>query len=211
MLSTSMSFDHIFNALTGLCEIAIWWMIWQDYRKDRGKEELQMPAMRWLIMIVLSLGPVGAVIYEKYIPKENHTLREFDTPDGEAVVMSYGLDGPSSCFMTVHGKALALRRSGYKLAIACFIYDGHQDILDVPYLQVSKLYDIKDVDTYIGATFAAYFNIYRSQMHANGINVALLNVPYGVQTSQFTTLRQARALGVLIPVLNTGIAGTLKP
>jgi hypothetical protein len=199
-----MSFDHIFYVITGLCEISIWWMIWQDYRKDRGKVDLRMPGTKWLLMIVLSLLPIAAVIYHNYGGTNERTgLQEFDVPRNNAVMLSYGLEPQGGCFMNVNGGALASRRTGYKIAIGCFVYDGKTDILDAPYLQVSNLYDIRDEQVYVGAQFADYFKTYAANMHANGINIALLNIPNGVQTSQFTTLRQARALGVLIPDLGT--------
>ena len=59
------TFDHVFTAITGLCEISIWWMILQDYRKDRGRTELRMPKMKWFLMIALSLVPIGALVYNK--------------------------------------------------------------------------------------------------------------------------------------------------
>src|ERR1035437_209764 len=63
-------FDHIYNAITGMAEIAIWWMIWQDYRKARGKPELEfkMPAKRWAVMVLLSLGPIAAVYLARLEP-----------------------------------------------------------------------------------------------------------------------------------------------
>jgi hypothetical protein len=62
-------------------------------------------------------------------------------------------------------------------------------------------YDIKVGSIGIRAAYQPYFNDYRNQIHAVGIDVALLNVPVGVQPAQFTTLRQARAMGVKIPSL----------
>lgn len=199
----NMTFDHVFIVITTIAEVSIWWMILQDYRKARGKKEIHVGWAKtgWLLMLVFSLGPIGAVVYSRYVPQ---TLSEFDAPHEGPMVVSYGMDSPSSCYMTVHAAMFASRRSGYKLAIGCFVYGGQQDILDAPYLQVSNLYDIKDEDETIRALYAGYFVNYRNQVKAFGISIALLNVPNGVQPSSFTTLRQARALGVLIPALDTG-------
>ena len=209
-----MTFDHIFSAVTGICEIAIWWMIWQDYRIARGKSELRMPKRKWFLMIVLSLVPLGTLIYEwqNGAPnvKPQNNISEFDNPNS-AIVKGWAQDSPNSCSMDVNGDALLSRQSGYKLAIACFIYDGKVDILDAPYLQVSNLYDIKSGDIGIRAGYQPYFDQYRNQMHAIGIDIALLNVPNGIQSSQFTTLRQARAMGVKIPALTIAKTVNLQP
>src|SRR5205807_7570806 len=120
-------------------------------------------------------------------------IPEFDA-QYTGIINGYGLDMASSCFMSVNGSALLSRQWGYKAAIACFVYDGREDILDAPYLQLSNLYDVRSGEVVMRATFQEYFNKYRSAMGAIGINIALLNVPTGIQTSQFTTLRQARAV-----------------
>ena len=200
-----MSFDHILEVITAICEIAIWWMIWQDYRVARGKPELRMPKRKWFLIIVLSLVPLGTMIYHRQsaasVVKPQSDIPEFDTPNS-TLVHSWAQDSPNSCAMEVGGEALLSRQSDYKLAIACFIYDGKVDILDAPYIQVSNLYDIKPGSVGIHAGYQPYFVQYMNQMHAIGINIALLNVPNGVQPNQFNTLRQARALGVKIPALD---------
>jgi hypothetical protein len=212
-----MTFDHIFNALTGICEIAIWWMIWQDYRKDRGKPELRMPKKKWTLMIVLSLIPLGVLIYARGPTSSvgsnsapRGEIPEFDAQNS-TIVTAWAQDSPNSCSMDVNGNALLSRQSGYKLAIACFIYDGRTDILDAPYLQVSNLYDIRMGTVSIHAGYQPYFAEYGNKMHAVGIDIALLNVPNGVQASQFTTLRQARALGVRIPALTIAKSAIVQP
>jgi hypothetical protein len=129
-------------------------------------------------------------------------IPEFDTPNS-AIVTGWAQDTPSSCLMQVNGGALLSRQSGYKLAIACLIYDGKTDILDAPYLQVSNLYDIKLGSITMRAGYQPYFLEYESRMHAVGINIALLNIPNGIQPTQFTTLRQARSMGVKILILST--------
>jgi hypothetical protein len=201
--------NNILTAISTVAELLILWIVWQEYRIDRGKAEIHVgwPKARWLLMFGLSLGPIVAVIYARHVPQKSvQTLPEFDANKDEPMQVAYGMDA-SSCYMTVHGPVFASRRSGYKLAIGCFIYNGQQDILDAPYLQVSNLYDIKDGDETIKAFFADYFLNYFHQVKAFGISIALLNVPNGVQPSQFSTLRQARALGVLIPDLRNGTVG----
>jgi hypothetical protein len=53
-------FEHIFTILNALIEGWIAWMIFQDYRKDRGKQEIQMPSRRFLLLVAFSLGPIVA-------------------------------------------------------------------------------------------------------------------------------------------------------
>jgi hypothetical protein len=103
--------------------------------------------------------------------------------------------------MEVNGKSLMVREDQYKIAIACFVYDGSVDILDAPKIQVSSLYDINNNIPVAIVTWGEAYNQYRMKMSAKGTNIALLNVPNGVLPTQFTTLRQARALGVKIPAL----------
>src|ERR1022692_1700055 len=161
-----------------------------------------------LITVLLFLL-IGYDIYDRHQPNDL-TLMEFDVPSDDRVSMGYGQDSGQSCFMDVNGSLLRSRRSGYKLAIACFVYTGQQDILDTPYVQIGNLFDIRDGPIHVTAGFADYFKTYLAQLSAqvnmHKIDIVLLNVPNGVQTSQFTTLRQARALGVLMPAMGT--AGT---
>jgi hypothetical protein len=199
-----MNFDHIFSAVTGICEIAIWWMIWQDYRIARGKPEFQMPTKKWTLMIALSLIPLGTLIVAretaspvKLNDEHREEIPEYDEPNA-GLIIGWGQDSPLSCYMNVNGKPLLVRQSGYKLAIGCFAYDGKEDVLDATYVQVSNLYDIKDGVIGIRGSYQQYFIEYSKQLRSVGIMVALLNVPNGVQPNQFTTLRQARALGVKI-------------
>jgi hypothetical protein len=124
-------------------------------------------------------------------------IPEFDNPNS-GILLGGGQDSANSCYEQINGKALLVRQLGYKIAIGCFFYDGKEDILDAPYLQVGNLYDIKDGVIFVRATYQPYFIDYLKQMHSLGIMVALFNVPNGVQPNQFATLRQARSLGVKI-------------
>jgi hypothetical protein len=191
-----MNFDRVLSLLMLACEALITLMIYQDFRKDRGRPELQMPKKKWAFMIVIGLLPIAALVYDRAFPAE---IPEFDAVQEQPTVTSYGADSPDSCFMTVYGDALRSRKDNYKLAVGCFVYDGQQDVLDSPYLQVSSLYDITPGELYLKASFSPEFAKYFKEKHAIGIDIVLLNVPNGIQTSQFTTLRQARALGVRLP------------
>ena len=69
-------YDHAVNTIAAVCEIFIFWMIWQDYRKARGKLELRVPAKRWLLMISLSLGPLVAVGLETTVGRQNEVFQD---------------------------------------------------------------------------------------------------------------------------------------
>ena len=109
---------------------------------------------------------------------------------------------PNSCFLLVNPKALLPYKKDYKVSIACFVYDGTMNVLDAPNLQVGNLYDINEADSaYLKEVWGDSFNEYRKQHGTSATWIALLVVPNGVQTSQFTTLRQARSFGARIPAV----------
>lgn len=155
------------------------------------------PMLTMVLLVVLVWVPYVYTHYHPAKGPQQIDIPEFDGPTAE-LIGGWGQDTSASCYMSVNGKLLLSRQSEYKLAIACFAYDGKEDILDAPYLQVSNLYDIKDGTVVIRGSYQPYFIDYSKQIHSVGIEVALLNVPNGIQPSQFTTLRQARALGVKI-------------
>lgn len=84
-----LSYDHIFNTLVGLCEISIWWMIWQEHRARKGQREFTVPTKRWLLMLAISLVPIGALAYYEF---HYEPPPEFDAPSN-AVVLSWGQEG----------------------------------------------------------------------------------------------------------------------
>ncbi len=148
-----------------------------------------------------------------------YTIRELPTTEGmaefdaqnDALVISYGEELGGGYTITVNSSLLLDRQTGYKLAVGCFIYDGKEDLIDAPYLQVSNLYDIANGRVTMRASYKQYFWDYAKQVNANGITIALLNVPNGVRTDQFSTLRQARALGVKIPAVQTAAMQQASP
>ena len=152
----------------------------------------------WIGLLALTWASVGYYLYVLH----DQLIPEFDAPITQ-MLQGYGTDGPNSCAMVVSGKVLLSLSKGYKLAVGCFIYDGSVYVLDAPGLQVGNLYDITADQTRLMAKWGDSFNRYRVEKGATGLNIALLIVPNGVQPSQFTTLRQARALGVKIPRIVT--------
>jgi hypothetical protein len=112
---------------------------------------------------------IGISVWPSPQPARGETKKEipeYDTLD-TSIVDAYGMDSPDSCFMSVNGNTLLSRQSGYRLAIACFIYDGREDLLDAPYLQTSGLYDIKCGEIDMRATFKQYLIHYRKDLNAS--------------------------------------------
>jgi hypothetical protein len=175
-------------------------MIWQDYRRAKGKAEvgIRMPSKQWLLMVFLSLFPIGALVFHNLT---HDPIEEFDAPN-KKLVIGWAEEG-LSCSMQIDQNFLQRFRQDYKLATACLIYDGTQDILDDPYMQVGGLYDIDENRSIkkLTAGFTPNFAQLYVQKNSVGVFVALLLVPKGIEPSQFSTLRQARALGVRIPNL----------
>jgi len=163
------------------------------------------PMFAMMILAAVNLGGIGYREYQKH----RSFPPEFDDPNNLPLMTGYGLDTPSSCFANLQSKILLAHRSDYKVAIGCFLWDGTVDRLDAPNVQVSNLYDIVDGETALRVTWGEVFNKYRQEQHAVGIIVAVFIVPNGVSITQFTTLRQARALGVRIP--SAGIAKSFQP
>lgn len=195
--------EHLIPAIiiTFVGVIGVAYSIWSHHHPDGKTVPL------WAVLMFITWAFIG---YDLYSRTNSHRIPEFDSPQS-TMVEGYGLDTPSSCFLTVDGRALASLRGHYKLAVGCFIYDGNEDILDAPNVQVGNLYDITDGTVYLRATWGDQFNAYRIQHHARGIDVALLAIPNGVQPTQFDTLREARSLGVRIPSLSIALAGQLVP
>lgn len=197
-LTTLIEGGHVLSAvsLTIIGAVAVVYSVVLHY-------EPQLPRLPiWVVLLAVTWCAIGYDFYDRH-----HTvlLPEFDSKRNAPLVISYG-GSPSSCYMQVNGEAVLLNKSVYRLAIACFLYDGAEDILDAPNLQVSNLYDIKDGVVGIQQNFSESFQQYRMAQHAIGISIALLLVPDGVERNQFSTLRQARKLKVLIPSLTTAVS-----
>ena len=160
----------------------------------------QLPRLRiWVLLLAVTWCAIGYDFYDRH-----HTvpLPEFDSKRDARPVVSYAAN-QSSCYMTVDGASMLLNKSAYRLAIACFTFDGKEDILDAPNFQVSNLYDIKDGVINMQQDFSEAFKQQGIAKHANAIFIAVLLVPDGVERNQFSTLRQARKLNVRIPALTT--------
>lgn len=200
------TFDRALNIIVVICELSLVWMGVQTYRKDKGETAMaiKVPSRRWLLIVLFSLLPIGALIIHNLA---QDPIQEFDEPQNR-IVTSWGRNG-QGCTMDVDQRVLQRFRLEYKLATACLIYDGTQDLLDDPYMQVGGLYDI-DEHLFVKKLMAGFSQNFKeeyTQKRSHSVYVALLLVPKGIEPSQFATLRQARALGVRIPYI--GIASAI--
>jgi hypothetical protein len=159
------------------------------------------PTLVTLLLFVL----IGYDIYDCHHSVE---IPEWDEARAAPLVINYGGD-PDGCFMTIDSKSLVAYARDYQLAIGCFFYGGTQDVLDAPNLQVSNLYDIKEGQILIRITYSQGYLLYRQTQHAGLGNIALLLIPKGIASDQFSTLRQARNLKVKIPAIQAGGSGTV--
>jgi hypothetical protein len=163
------------------------------------------------VMAGLTLVTWSAVGFYFYDRHNAPVLYEFDDPRSAALVSSYGQDAPGACNMVINTSAQKLveLKSEYKLAIACFVGDGTRDILDTGNLQISQLYDIKGQSINVRIVYSDAFNQYRNIHGAIGSNIALLVVPNDIDVSQVQTLRQARALKILIPQIAAAVSASV--
>lgn len=167
------------------------------------------PMAAMALMTVATWCAVGFAYYQHvYNPAP---ILDFDQPQAGPALSSYGMDSPDSCMGTANGNSLVLaaHQANYRVAIACFAYDGKEDILDAPKLQVSRLYDIKPGLVIMRASYSTDFLQYEAAMHSIGIEVALFLVPDGVDISQISTLREARNLKVHILNISVALGGVV--
>ncbi len=119
-------------------------------------------------------------------------------PDPKPYVVQYGV-GQNDCLVVVNGDRFLKYRAHYRLASACYIYDGIGDLLDVPQLQTSKAYDIRVGAMALRAVWGASFPKYLSEKGPIlSMNHVVLMLPIGVVPGEFSTLREAKAMGVKI-------------
>jgi hypothetical protein len=138
---------------------------------------------------------VGAsyALYRSFMPPD---LFEFDDPS-HTLVVSYGLQKDLSCEVTVDTTTIWRYHDKYKVAAACFVYDGLGPILDAKPFWVGAAYDIqRDAKLKMIAKPSGPAPL-------PGTNYVVLLVPDGIDISQFHTLREARNLKVRIISLSS--------
>ncbi len=124
-------------------------------------------------------------------------LPEF--PDPHPYVIGYSQSfGARWCRVVINGQRFLKFQSHYKVAGACYLYDGIGDLMDVAQLQVGKAHDIRDEQIDIMTPFGPGFSGYLESKRAIGLTHVVLLIPKGIDPGDFSTLRQAKAMGVKI-------------
>jgi hypothetical protein len=109
------------------------------------------------------------------------------------------------CKVVANGPRFWTYRDRYKLAGGCYIWDGLGSWLDAPQLQLSKAYDIEKTEI---PTLVKWSPSFKKELLAKSpaslmINYVLLMVPLGIDVGSFSTLRQAKGMGVRIVFMGT--------
>jgi hypothetical protein len=196
----------VISALSGAAELAIFWMILQDYRKTRGKPELKMPARRWVAMSLLSMGPLIAVfVLNRFIVNQaividasGPIVEDNEENALEKFVGFAAHRGDGNCQLTANGNRFWPYREAYRIAFACFFWEGQSDPDDSTQVLISKAFDISrgNVQMLIqwNPSFEAAFQSAASN-NAPCINYTLLMVPNGIDVQKATTIREAKSMG----------------
>ena len=116
-------------------------------------------------------------------------------------ILEHGTDTPFNANdprlrVTANGSLLLSYRDSYHVAAVGFHYYGTGDIKDAPGLQKSELYDIENGPIVMRIKPDAQF--IEAANRERGTSYALLLVPKNVQMDQFSVLRQAESIGVII-------------
>ena len=201
----------IFAGVQALCALLSFFRV--DYRiLLRTGAKLTLPTPREKIMAILAFGSIVYAVFAWF--NRPVDFPEFDAPQ-TTLVHEWSASFPNAgsngtCQMTIDGSRLWTYRSSHKLAIGCLVYDGVGDVLDAPYLEPSALYDIKNGQKFLVAKWSAGFFKHMQDVNGAGNTVFLFLVPVGTTPGQFTTLRQARALGVRIIASTTSRPSSVR-
>lgn len=128
-------------------------------------------------------------------------------PDPHSYVARYSQSIEAQwCRVLINGDRFLKFAGHYRVAGACYAYDGVGDVLDVPKLQVGKTHDIINGQIEMVTRFGPGFMEYLQENGAIGLSHVVLLIPNGVDPGDFSTLRQAKAMGVKI--VNGGTSTT---
>jgi hypothetical protein len=157
------------------------------------------------IMALLMLFTWGAVAYDLYDRSSFGQDPIRSVKEDVGIIREWGLvnheEGkPHQVQLFADGKRILSYnpsfQSGYRLALICFRTDGTQDYLDIERLQKSALYDIQNTGMRIILIVDEEF-VEEWKQGMRGTNYFLFLVPRGVEMNQFSTIRQAQALGTI--------------
>jgi hypothetical protein len=140
---------------------------------------------------------IAALATTSWIP---YLLRSDDLPewpDPKPFIRGYSVLGnPPSCLVIVNGDRFLKYEKDYRIASACYGYDGFGDLLDIPQVQVSAASDIRKGDIHLRVQWSPSFIQYAQQKNFRAINEMVLLLPKGVDPGAFSSLRQAKSMAV---------------
>jgi hypothetical protein len=179
----------VVSAIAGLLQVRLQ----MRYLKETGAKGVPL-SPKWYKKYWPVFGMVLAIIlsWVPYFVVANVTLPDPIVHWGGAPQF-----GPNTVEIIVNGSKLLSKKSRYKVAAVCFHYVSRGDYVDSANLQKSRLFEIRDeLETIPIPVDSAFVYEWQTQNISPTSYFGLL-VPNDVSMDQFSTLRQAFALGVL--------------
>jgi hypothetical protein len=119
-------------------------------------------------------------------------------------VAAFGSVAPGTCTVDVEPNVIWSHRDRYRLAAGCFVYDGTVDIADAPHLQVTKAYDMTRSTLSMSLDWTDSFQQYLKGARRGEFTYVVFLLPKGVEPGNFSTIRQARAMGARVVLVGSG-------
>jgi hypothetical protein len=173
-----------------------------DLRGGSMESRNSPPLWRFYIVPVLSTLLVCGVVGFDYWDRHYPSRCDKDITKVGCILKSYGSlahgsGEPWRVQAIVEGKCLFPYRDTHRVAVIAFHTPGDREWLDIRDLQKSALYDIRDGE--IPVVFNLTDNYVNELAHGwrGATNYYPLLVPKGLGMDQFSTLRQALALGAI--------------
>lgn len=152
----------------------------------------------WFLRVVIALSMIFSAWgwYRIHELHQRVPFAEYQSPQNQqGAIVSYGMSGNLTGFVDIDGNAVMDHADNYRLAAVVFHNPGY-DELDINSLSVSTLHDI--VPSTIRITIELSDKYKQESQAMLGVNFIAVLVPKTVMPNQFSTLRQAQAMGAII-------------
>jgi hypothetical protein len=174
-------------------------------RQERNKKTvgvIQRPYRFYWPMIVMGLltvstiAAVGIYWYSSLNSLPEDTAESAMVRDYEWAYVPNPMPGqaPGSCSLLVNGKRFYRWSDKYRLAFACFTWNGDGDIDDSAQVLFSKSYEVQNDMEQMLLYWTPSFHS-NTKNNNYGMNLKLFMVPEGVDIEHASTVRQAKAMG----------------
>lgn len=204
-----------FTIIVGIASIvqAVYAALSYHRRPDmelQGSSVLKRPYINLVVLVALVWAAVGYDLYDRHYSSRD-PIQSVNADTG--VVVLWGLvdhrEGqPYQVQLVADGGRILSHNSSfqsdYRLGLVCFRTDKTKDFRDIDRLQKSALYDVGDRAVHIVVTVDDVY-VEEWERGARLTYYFLFLVPRGVGMSDFSTIRQAEALGAI------QIAGRIGP